>query len=258
MPGSCRRHRAADTRPAAGAEIHLRPAWAERNRRTKIVSKDKKDIVWASRAFQDTSRIKHFTSNTWIEDLQKAGDAAERNERGELLPADRFPSDLYAKYPDKWEKRQPDLFQGGGGWIVSMECADVLRQFDLGKTALYPVKIFQHNRTTPVEGEYYCLAFGETKTAFLPKHSPRVPKRYETVELWILPLGIKNDDLAVSPVALSGPDLWIDPLVHDAFFLSDRLAQALRAAKVSRPFGLRRCRVVHAPVRPGHPEHRTQ
>jgi len=54
----------------------------------------------------------------------------------------------------------------------------------------------------------------------------------------------EDGQIAVSTAALSGPDLWIDTQFCNAFFLSDRLAQALRAAKVSRPFGLLRCRII--------------
>jgi len=207
----------------------------------------KKVTVWISRAFEDSTRAKSFTSNTYIEDKQKAFDAARRYRRGEPMPAERFPSELYANYPS-WENRQPHLFQAGGAWIVSEECAEVLRRFDLGKTALYPVRIFQQDRTTRVEGEYFCLAFGETKTAFLPEHSPKV-EQYgpgtRNPEMWWQRWTLEYDDLAVSETALSGTDLWIDTQFNGAFFLSDRLAKALRAAKVSRPFGLRRCRVIH-------------
>ena len=51
--------------------------------------------------------------------------------------------------------------------------------------------------------------------------------------------------MAVDETALAGPDLWIEPRVMDAFSLSDRLAPALKAAKLARDFGLFRCRVVN-------------
>jgi len=62
--------------------------------------------------------------------------------------------------------------------------------------------------------------------------------------MWKLPFVPKDYDMAVTKAALVGPDLWIDPLVRKALFLSDPLAQALKAAKLTRPFGLRKCRVI--------------
>ncbi len=58
-----------------------------------------------------------------------------------------------------------------GAVVVSAACADILRQFDLGHSSLYPIKLFQHDRGTPVEGEYFCLNIGERKDAFLPELS---------------------------------------------------------------------------------------
>ena len=55
---------------------------------------------------------------------------------------------------------------------------------------------------------------------------------------------MQDKDIAVSSSALDGPDLWMDPQMRDAFFVSHALAQALRVAKVSRPFKLRKCVVV--------------
>ena len=54
---------------------------------------------------------------------------------------------------------------------------------------------------------------------------------------------LKNDDIAVSPAALEGVDLWRDAALIDAPFLSPRL-KAIRAAKLTRHWDMRRCRVV--------------
>jgi hypothetical protein len=59
-----------------------------------------------------------------------------------------------------------------------------------------------------------------------------------------MPPYLQDGNVAVSPVALEGPDLWVSPPLIRIFFLSDRLTQALRAAKMSRVFGFRACRIV--------------
>lgn len=125
--------------------------------------------------------------------------------------------------------------------------AEVLRGFDLGRTSLYPTKAFRYDRKTPLEGDYFCLNFGETKAAFLPEQSPRKEGSAAFAKVqtkWTLRVVPKDGDLAVDETALVGPDLWIDPRVRSAFFLSDRLARALQAAKLARWWGLFRCRVL--------------
>lgn len=191
-----------------------------------------------------TASIKGFDQDNYLENNELAVDAMKRNNVGEALPANRFPKEMYAEYKDKKEKKQPDLFNAGGTWTVSSACAAVLRQFDLGEGNLYPVKLFQHDRTTPVEGEYFCLNFGAQKTAVLTEQSPRIDKPYENYDSWQPPGAMQDKDIAVSASALHSPDIWMDPQMRRAFFVSDPLAQALRAAKVSRPFKLRKCIVL--------------
>jgi hypothetical protein len=53
-----------------------------------------------------------------------------------------------------------------------------------------------------------------------------------------------DGDLAVTRAAFEGPDIWVDPAISPAFFVSDGLAQALRAAGVHKTFGLKKCRVI--------------
>ena len=132
-------------------------------------------------------------------------------------------------------------------------CADVLRQFDLGQTALYPVDIFQYDRTTRVDGDYFHLAFGEVKNVFEPDQTPDVEVASARLNpkpngYWMLKFALSDGDTAVNKSALEGADLWIDPSLLKTFFMSDVLVQALKAAKLTRRFGLRKCRVVAQPV----------
>jgi hypothetical protein len=109
--------------------------------------------------------------------------------------------------------------------------------------------VFRYDRKTRLEGEYFCLNFGERKSALVPEQSPRAKKNpYEKIDCGVrtLPLVPRDGDMAVVRETLAGPDLWIDPLVRDAFILSDHLVQALKAAKLARRFGLFRFRVVPA------------
>lgn len=190
----------------------------------------------------DSSRIKAFTADP-LPTGMGLGQMAELNEAGERMSAEHFPKEIFAKYPDKKEKKQADLVLAAGAVVVSAACADVLRQFDLGHSSLYPIKLFQHDRKTPVEGEYFCLNIGERKDTFLREHSPLV-RELGDHSLKMRP-SLQDDDVAVSPAALEA-DLWVSPPLIRLFFLSDRLTQALRVAKMGRVFGFRTCRVVEA------------
>ncbi|MGN7737667.1 hypothetical protein [Ensifer sp. 22564] len=199
--------------------------------------------IWASRAFMDSTRIKGFTADP-LPTGMGLGQMAKLNEAGERMSAEHFPKEIFAKYPDKKEKKQADLVLAAGAVVVSAACADVLRQFELGHSSLYPIKLFQHDRKTPVEGEYFCLNIGERKDVFLPELSRGVTTLGSGKLL--MPPNLHDDDVAVSPAALEGPDLWVSPPLIQIFFLSDRLTQALRAARMGKVFGFRACRIVEA------------
>lgn len=199
------------------------------------------DTVWVSAAYYDTTLIKPFNADVILEDLGRAAELSRRHGRGEALSPDEFPKAFYGKFRHKTYARQPDLFMAGGFWCVSATCADVLRRFDLRPGGLVPVRLFQHDRTTPVEGEYFGLNFGAIERAFVPEHSKANYSKISNT--WTFLPKPADDDFAVAPAALEGADLWTDPTLLMGFFVSDRLAEALKAAKVSRNFRLKRCRV---------------
>jgi len=122
--------------------------------------------------------------------------------------------------------------------------ADVLRRFDLGQGALYPVRVLEYDRETPVEGNYFHINFGNVKEAFLPEMSPTAQRRHDGIDIWKRIVPAKNDEMAVRGTALTGPDIWIDPRFYNAFFLRGCLVQALKAAKLTRGLWLSRCRVI--------------
>ncbi|WP_170784788.1 hypothetical protein [Ruegeria lacuscaerulensis] len=203
--------------------------------------------VWYSRVMVDSTLIKPFTSEQALNDLPAAGAGSKNNKAGIAQPRDAFSDVIFGIYRDQKLKAQPDIFNGPYGLVVSRAVADVFREADLGKTQLYPLKLCQHDRVTPVEGEYFTLALGEQKTVFVPEQSKGIEALGNTPEIWIH-LGNKpNDfDYFVSSDALGGPDLWTDPQLHRSLFLSDRLVKALRAAKLTRRFGLSKCKVISA------------
>lgn len=203
-----------------------------------------KEHVWVSRSMMDSRLIKSFTNPFLESDRKKLIVAGDANNAGKPLTEDYFPSEVYQMAPGRKPKKLPD-FCMADGYVVSEPVAEIFRRFDMGQGALYPVRVLQYDRKTPLEGSYFFLNFGNSKTAFLPEMSESIKRNpYDNSDIWKLRANCKSGDVAVSANALNGPDIWIDTRLTTAFFLSDRLVQALKAAKLTRYFGLLECRVV--------------
>jgi hypothetical protein len=168
----------------------------------------------------------------------------KKNASGEPMSASDFPTEAWggANADESAYRQLPSFFYAGGFWFVSAKAAAVLRQFDLGAGALYPVKVFAKDRQTPLGEGWYCINFGNRKTAFLPEQCHRV--RPMVGGKWPVFATLKDDEFAVSTDALNGPDIWIDSQASRGFFLSERLGKALKKAKAAHGFYLRSCRVI--------------
>jgi len=209
------------------------------------------DTVWISIAMghgeANLLRLRHSFSET---DQRKDAIAwGNQNVAGEPLKAECFPAEIYGA-PDARESdyRLPNLFFAGSFWAVSKAAADVLRQFDLDAGALYPVKVFKKDRQTPLGDEWFCINFGNRKEAVaVPESSTLLRESYIRpggVKGWVPKATLKDGDIAVSKAVCEGPDIWIDPQIGDASFLSDALGMALKKAKADKGFLLHKCRVL--------------
>jgi len=160
--------------------------------------------VWVSGAMMDSSLIKSAKMDVDDSNLDLVVEAQRCQGQGNPLPADRYPQVIFGMFPFKKNKKLPDFCNAGGFWTVSRAFADVLRQFNLGRTRFYPVQAFQFDRKTPIEGEYFTLAFGETKDTLLPELS-RLERPYPGQDLWHLQLGAyKDGDVVLAPSAFDG------------------------------------------------------
>jgi len=171
----------------------------------------------------------------------------ERNVRGYPLEEDKFPKQIFGTSSSTpKDYRLPELFYGYGCWVISSAAAEIFRQFDLGQGALYPVDVLERDRITPINGPWFCINFGNRKSAFIPEKSTRFRHDYvsDGKKGWFPRLPYNDNNLSVSREALFGPDVWIDPDVGSAFFISDGLGVALKNAKLDRGFMLGRCQVV--------------
>lgn len=204
------------------------------------------DTVWVSLAPATLEVAVALEDDLTLRDQAFSMDCVRRDSRGEALPRECFPKQINIDpNPDR-----PDIFDrvrhlfSGNYWFVSAQCAAVLRSHDLGGGALYSVEFFQMDRRTKVPGGYYALNIGNTKRTFVPELSSNAPKNPYAATLYQLWPIAGDDDIAVTKDALVGHDIWIEPTLSGSFFLSDKLASALRSGGCDAPFQLRRCRIV--------------
>jgi hypothetical protein len=209
------------------------------------------DCIWISTAPGHAGNMRPFKHDVVERDRERFENGPDRVvtkiKEGYPLSVEDLASEIFGTVSaEEKDYRLPDLFHAYGYWVVSSTAADVLRSFDLGGGGLYPVKVMKQDRATPVRGDWFCINFGNRKSAIVPGASPKMRHRYirNGEKGWFPPFVTKDGDVAVSLAALSGPDIWIDPDVGDAFFVSNALAKALKKAKADKGFFLSKCRVI--------------
>jgi hypothetical protein len=207
--------------------------------------------VWVSSVLGNEASLGVFASTNMTKEQAIA--AVQRNNDGQPVSPDLCPTRIWASsgvedHEIAFEARNPDpdLFCASSYWIISERAADVLRQFNLGEGALYPVSegVFKRDNKTRLPKEYFCWIFGNTKSAFLSQESQNV--RAPKIEglWWKMPWTPADGDVAVSDKALQGPDVWLDMMLFNSVFLSGALGDALDSAGLSEAFYLFRCRVI--------------
>lgn len=66
-------------------------------------------------------------------------------------------------YPDGKIRKVTDFAMIGGYCVASNEMEHVLEQFELGRTVLFPPKLYEHDRKVEVAGTHFCIDFFELK-----------------------------------------------------------------------------------------------
>ncbi|MEQ8825884.1 MAG: hypothetical protein RIC14_16080 [Filomicrobium sp.] len=200
-------------------------------------------VVWVSAAPMDSTRRRQFSVDIIENDGERGIEVLNRMTERKPLSLDELPKTFYSRTSQD-NKKRPDIFMANDWWIVSEAFAEILMQHDLGNNQLAKVDLLKSNRKTPIEGSYYCLTLSEHKQSINLDLSTGTYKFGE--QHWRLELteNRQHDQVALGRSALSGPDLWLEKDFYRAFFLSKRLATALREAKLTRFLSLYRCRVL--------------
>ena len=203
-------------------------------------------MVFISTAMVQSDARKPITNPFQIPDYQQVIPLDKKNAAGEPMAAEEFPKEAWVSSDGEERgyniKDMPNLFYGGGFWFVSAKAAAVLQAHDLGAGALYPVNVYGKDRQTPLGDGWFCINFGNRKSAFLAEESSRT--RPSAGGGWTTFATIKDDEVAASSAALDGPDIWVDPDLRRSIFLSERLGKALKKAKAAHGFYLHSCRVI--------------
>ncbi|WP_422020180.1 hypothetical protein [Roseibium sp.] len=206
------------------------------------------DCIWMVEGHEADENSRGWRPAEFFENNEKTPEDILKSIRqasvGWPLPQDRFPADNHpmpGSYPAADEQSVPQIFTNGFTFL-SEESAEVVGQFDLGEGALYPTRLWHSDRVTPMPGNFFYLNVASKKDTFLPEQSSGIKKLASGK--WQVPRLAKNLNLLFSKEALSGPDLWFQPMLMTNFFISDRLKQALDARKLSNDWMLTRCSIV--------------
>ena len=175
-------------------------------------------------------------------------------QRGARIDEAAFPTRLTMNTPFNPEV---GLFKGGRRlpvffyqdlFCIAHEAIAIFAVHDLGDAQFRDVDIYEMDGETRIDEPVRILVPTNAMTAFSMEHSPEIEKATLPVpELLAAPIAsfmMKNGDVAVARHVLDGPDVWIDPTFRRTFFLSDRLARALREAGLADDFDLRWARLV--------------
>ncbi len=131
------------------------------------------------------------------------------------------------------------MFNGAGSYLfISEQAKSVIERFDIGKTQIFPVTIYEYDGVTPRPEKYFVLNIAEFKRGFVLTKTEGGAVLIEN--RWRLNF---YQQPAVRPSISEGGDLWLDPLVRHIPFLSDRLAKAMKKEKLSN-LRLKLCKVV--------------
>lgn len=169
-----------------------------------------------------------------------------RYTRGESVAREELP-EAAAVWDEKSFRRAKDIFAVGGFYCVKGKLADVLSRFDMGEGGLIPFPIYKADMETPYPGEFFLLNFGAIKNSIIPEKSQNVVKftinKNSGQQIWKMNSWHEDADVALSPFAIEGADLWFEELVDNKIFMSDALAQALVGIGLADVFKLKRCRI---------------
>lgn len=184
------------------------------------------DHVWICTAPSDPT-LSDIVTTTDV-DNNRILEIAPIARKGGVLGADQLPTEASGAVGgyrlDQFGEHWPDLSHYAGLWILSERASNVIRGFDLGSGLIRPLRLHDTTSGTPASGTWFIWNIGNLKEALLPERSQNLrPAAGRAFAL----LDARDHDVKCMPEATTGPDIWIDPKLRHAIFLSAALGQAL-------------------------------
>ena len=162
-----------------------------------------------------------------------------------------IPNVLYAHNVSKQIKFPSFCRTYDGDILINEACANLLKQFRLGDTAMYPLSFFDIDLNEPVNDKtYYLLNITEWRHYLMPEmSSDALRKRKIKNENYVLydlyyP-NYKDDAIAITEQAINCDlDLWHDPALTSSIFISDELKKALAEAGMGTDWLFYECQII--------------
>ena len=171
-----------------------------------------------------------------------------RNRFGQQLEASDFPLVLHAM-GDPPDAPQDFCSVSGQFPMVSPRLAELLRMLDLGNGSFFEAKFYTEDGVERLPWSHAFWNIGNRKESFLPDKSgltrvtsgsPDTPP----LELYATKGSLQENEIAVGPESLNGPDVWIEPKVSNCIFFSDRFAQLMQEYGLLHLFDLKPVRLI--------------
>lgn len=214
------------------------------------------DVVWLSNVYRSSSAERGYRPVGYPDVVDPPLDnevgvafrsVTKRQKKHLHIDDHEFPKQLYAL--ERWaDHKRPKrhILSAGGALVVSSTSADRLRDHDMGASRLVPVDLLHPDQKTKLEGDWFYLVLGDGKPCFQWDQSEGLIPLGENNDLFMINNKdhVSDGDLVFSREVLTTPDIWFDPAIIEAPIISDRLALALKAAKVAKHWDLLRCKVI--------------
>lgn len=204
------------------------------------------DDVYVSSSFRDSSLFKSYEiDKSTPYDAQKKR-VLKSIRSGVAIDRSELPDEYFYKYRGGVPEKLTHFCLAGFSWVISEQVAEIFSSFNLGNNHIKASKFFDHEKTL-LPFNHSAIAFGEQKNALDVENSSRIflvwPDNPIPPDVWELHHKPDDGDMTVTQAALEGPDIWCDPRVFNHFFMSGRLVEALKAAKLNKDFRLTKCNI---------------
>lgn len=131
----------------------------------------------------------------------------------------------------------------GPVFLVSSATAEVLKRFNLGTCLLQRMPIWSKKDKAQLPIDCYFFHIGNQREVLVPLKADRFSYNTNGFYGQVFYTGGARDNLiAVKRDPNPGPDIWLDPIWSHGFFMSPRLAEALRAVHLEHCWDLHACR----------------